>query len=78
MCYGKIVSPVKMIPISTESPLLKHVVFFRRYVYMILQEHFDELDLSLNFRHEDFYVIVATTNNIKCFNCGGIGHLIPK
>lgn len=51
--YGKIVSPIKMIPIGTESPFLKHVVSFRRFVYMILQEHLDELDLSLNFRHED-------------------------
>nr|BAC82608.1 gag-like protein [Danio rerio] len=75
--YGKIVSPIKMIPIGTKSPLLKHVVSFRRYVYMVLQEHLDELDLSLNFRHEDFnYVIFATTNNVKCFNCGGYGHLI--
>ncbi len=75
--YGKIVSPIKMIPIGTKSPLLKHVVSFRRYVYMILQEHLDELDLSLNFRHEDFnYVIFVTTNNMKCFNCGGFGHLI--
>lgn len=75
--HGKIVSPIKMIPIGTKSPLLKHVVSFRRYVYMILQEHLDDLDLSLNFRHEDFnYVIFVTTNNIKCFNCGGMGHLI--
>ncbi len=35
---GKIVSPIKMIPIGTKSPLLKHVVSFRRYVYIILQE----------------------------------------
>lgn len=75
--YGKVVSPIKMIPIGTKSPLLKHVVSFRRYVYMILQEHLDELDLSLNFRHEDFnYVIFATTNNMKCFSCGEMGHLI--
>ncbi len=29
--YGKLVSPIKKIPISTESPLLKHIVSFRRF-----------------------------------------------
>lgn len=75
--YGKTVSPIKMIPIGTKSPLLKHVVSFRRYVYMILQDNIDELDLSLSFRHEEFnYVIFATTNNMKCFNCGIFGHMV--
>lgn len=75
--YGKTVSPIKMIPIGTKSPLLKHVVSFRRYVYMILQDNIDELDLSLSFRHEEFnYVIFATTNNMKCFNCGIMGHMV--
>lgn len=44
---------------------------------MILQDNIDELDLSLNFRHEEFnYVIFATTNNMKCFNWGELGHMI--
>uniref|UniRef100_A0A9J7X201 Uncharacterized protein n=1 Tax=Cyprinus carpio carpio TaxID=630221 RepID=A0A9J7X201_CYPCA len=29
--YGKLVSPIKMIPIGCGSPLLKHVVSFRRF-----------------------------------------------
>lgn len=75
--YGKLVSPIKMIPIGCKSPLLKHIVSFRRYVYMVLQDNLDELDLSLNFRHDDFnYVIFATTNTMKCFGCGGTDHLI--
>ncbi len=75
--YGKLVSPIKMIPIGCKSPLLKHVVSFRRYVYMILQDNLDELDLALNFRQDEFnYVIFVTTNNMKCFACGETGHLI--
>lgn len=75
--YGKIVSPIKMIPIGCKSPLLKHVVSFRRYVYMILQDNLDDLDLSLNFRHDEFnYVIFVTTNGMRCFGCGETGHLI--
>ncbi len=42
--YGKLVSPIKMIPIG--CLLLKHVVSFRRYVYMILKDNLDDLDLA--------------------------------
>lgn len=75
--YGRLVSQIKMIPIGCKSPQLKHVISFRRYVYMILQDNLDDLDLSLNFRHDDYnYVIFATTNSMKCFGCGEMGHLI--
>lgn len=75
--YGKLVSPIKMILIGSKSSLLKHVVSFRRYVYMVLKDNVEELDLTLNFRHEEFnYVIYATTNTMRCFGCGENGHLI--
>lgn len=74
--YGKLVSPIKKITIGCESPLLKHVVSFRRFVYMILKEN-EELDVSLHLKVDDFdYVIYASTERMKCFNCGEIGHLI--
>ncbi len=50
--YGKLVSPIKMIPIDCGSPLLKHVVSFR-HVYMILKDD-EELDLSLHLKVDDF------------------------
>lgn len=75
--YGKLVSSIKMIPIGSKSSLLKHVVSFRRYVYIVLKDNVEELDLTLNFRHEEFnYVIYATTNTMRCFGCGENGHLI--
>ncbi|XP_073712913.1 uncharacterized protein [Misgurnus anguillicaudatus] len=74
--YGKIVSPIKMIPIGCNSPLLKHVISFRRFVYMILQEE-EELELSLHLKVDEFdYIIYATTEKMKCFHCGEVGHLI--
>lgn len=74
--YGKVVSPIKMIPIGSASPLLKHVVSFRRFVYMIIKDD-EDLDLSLHIKLDDFdYVIYATTEKMKCFNCGEVGHLI--
>jgi len=35
-CYGKLVFPIKKIPISSESPLLKHILSFSWFVYMIM------------------------------------------
>ncbi|KAL2079064.1 hypothetical protein ACEWY4_024808 [Coilia grayii] len=73
--YGKIVSPIRMIPIASKSPLLKHVVSFRRSVYMILKE--DQLDVTLNVKVDNFnYLIYVTSNVMKCFGCGQFGHLV--
>lgn len=72
--YGKLVSTIKKFPIA---PLLKHVVSFRRFVYMILKDNKDELDLTMNVTVDNFnYVIYATTSVMKCFGCGQTGHLI--
>lgn len=74
--YGKLVSPIKMIPIGGGSPLLKHVVSFRRFVYMILKDD-EDLDLSLHLKVDEFdYVIYVTTDRMKCFKCGLAGHLV--
>ncbi|KAL2096623.1 hypothetical protein ACEWY4_008771 [Coilia grayii] len=73
--YGKIVSPIRMIPIASKSPLLKHVVSFRRSVYMILKE--DNLDVTLNVKVDNFnYLIYVSSNVMKCFGCGQFGHLV--
>ena len=51
---------------------------FRRFVYMVLKDNKDELDLTLNVKADNFnYVVYATTNGMKCFGCGLTGHLIP-
>lgn len=70
--YGKIVSPIRKMTISTKSALLKHVVSFRRSVYMICKD----LDLKLNFKIDNFnYEIYITTDTtLKCLGCGQPGH----
>ncbi|KAL0172965.1 hypothetical protein M9458_033276, partial [Cirrhinus mrigala] len=74
--YGKLVSPIKKIPINCSSPLLKHIVSFRWFAYMIINDDAD-LDVSLNFRTDDFdYVVFVTTAKMKCFSCGTFGHLM--
>ncbi|KAL2102369.1 hypothetical protein ACEWY4_001537 [Coilia grayii] len=73
--YEKLVSPLKMTLIATKSPLLKHVVSFRRFAYIILKDNKD-IELSLNVKVDDFnYMIYVTTNTMKCFGCGQLGHL---
>lgn len=60
--YGKLVSLIRKIAISSKSPLLKHVVSFRRFVYMVLNNNSYDLDLRLNVQVDDFnyaiYVIL--------------------
>lgn len=65
--YGKLVSPIKKIPISGESPLLKHVVSFRRFVNTVMNDDAD-LDVSLHFRVEDYnYIVYVTTDTHEVF-----------
>ena len=75
--FGKVVSPVKMLPSGCKAPELKHVVSHRRLLYMILNDR--TLDLKVNFKLsvDGFeYTLFATTESMKCFGCGGEGHLI--
>lgn len=73
--YGKLVSQIRKMTIATTSPLLKHVVSFRRSVYMALKE--PEIDLTLNVKVAGFnYAIFVTSKSMKCFGCGQMGHLL--
>jgi len=76
--YGKLVSPIKKIPLGCKSPLVKHLVSFRRQVFMVLKNGIDEIDLVFKFKIEGFdYTVFATSDTtIKCFSCGKIGHLV--
>lgn len=74
--YGQIVSAIKKIPVGCKSPLLKHVVSFKRQVFMVLKQGHEELNLSFKFTIDGFdYVIFVTTETMKCFNCNKEGHL---
>lgn len=74
--FGKLVAPVKKIAIGSKSELIKHVVSFRRFTYMILSENRTELNLNLKFRFDHFdYTVYVSTDTMKCFGCGKSGHL---
>ena len=74
--HGKLVSKISKIPLGCKSPLLKHVVSFRRQAYMIINNG-DELNLTLRFKFEgaDYVVFVTSDTVMKCFVCSEIGHL---
>ncbi|KAI4880461.1 hypothetical protein NFI96_009804 [Prochilodus magdalenae] len=74
--YGHPVSQMRKIPLGCKSPLLKHVVCFRRQVYMVLKNGIDEVNVAFKFKIDDFdYVVFATSDSMRCFGCGQEGHL---
>ncbi len=77
--HGQLVSPIKLIPMSCKSPHLKHVMSFRRQVLMVLKNNDEELNLVFKFKIDGFdYTVHATSEMMKCFWCGTVGHLIPS
>ncbi|XDV26317.1 hypothetical protein PO909_030065 [Leuciscus waleckii] len=78
--YGKLVSPIKKIPLGCKSPLVKHLVSFRRQVFMVLKNGTDEIDLIFKFKIDGFdYTVFATSDiTMKCFSCNKIGHLVRE
>lgn len=73
--FGKLVSPVKMVPLGCKSPALKHVLSFRRQVHMLLISQEKTLDVSFRVNDGDSsYVLYASTESLRCFECGDIGH----
>lgn len=73
--YGKIASPVRMIPLGCKNTALKHVLSFRRQVLMFLTSPERTLEISFRVSHgESSYMLYASTDNLKCFECGNLGH----
>lgn len=74
--YGKLVGPIKMIPLGLKTPELKHIMSFRRQALMILSAEFETLEVSVKLTAcgRD-YTIYITTETMKCFICGKYGHI---
>lgn len=73
--FGKIAGGVKMIPLGCKNASLKHVLSFRRQLYMFLTSPDKTLDVSFRVSHGDSsYMLYASTDSLRCFECGDIGH----
>lgn len=72
--FGKIASPFRAISLGCKNPALKDMSF-RRQVYMFLESPDRTLNVSFRVKHEGgSYMIYATTGNLRCFECGDVGH----
>ncbi len=69
--FGKMASAVKTIHFGCKSAELKHVLSFRRF----LSSPTKTLDVSFRVTcGESSYMVYASTDNLRCFECGDIGH----
>ncbi|KAK3514785.1 hypothetical protein QTP70_031015, partial [Hemibagrus guttatus] len=72
---GKMASAFKTISLGCKHPALQHVPSFRRQVFMFLESPENTPDISFRVKHEGrTFMIYASTGNMKCFECGDIGH----
>ncbi len=73
--FGKIASPMRMIPLGCKNTALKHVMSFRRQIFMFLSSQDRSLEVSFRVKHEDnSYMVYASSESLKCFDCGDVGH----
>uniref|UniRef100_G3PJQ9 CCHC-type domain-containing protein n=1 Tax=Gasterosteus aculeatus TaxID=69293 RepID=G3PJQ9_GASAC len=73
--HGKVVSPLKKLSSGCKSPLMRHVVSHRRQLHMVLTKP-QALHLVIKVKIEGFdYAMFATSDDGRCFRCGGEGHL---
>ncbi|KAI4874456.1 hypothetical protein NFI96_004291 [Prochilodus magdalenae] len=76
--FRKLVSPIRKIPLGCKSPLVRHLVSFRKVVYMVLKDGADAMDVTFKLRVDgfDYSVFVSSDTDIRCFGCGLLVHLV--
>ncbi|KAK3515805.1 hypothetical protein QTP70_033649, partial [Hemibagrus guttatus] len=77
-CLGGTLSPIKKIPVGCKSPLVRHLVWFRRMVFLVFKEGVEELTAVFKFTVDgfDYNIFVSSDTDVKCFKCGKTGHLV--
>ncbi|KAK3517639.1 hypothetical protein QTP70_013771 [Hemibagrus guttatus] len=74
--FGKVVSPVKMIPTGCKDPELRHIYSYRRQAFMIFNNRDEDLNVIFKTKFDgEEYTIYATSGSLKCFGCDQEGHL---
>ena len=73
--FGKIASGLKTLSLGCKDPKLRHVQSLRRQVFMHLDAPTQTLEVSFRVKHGDgFYMVDASSGQLKCFECGDVGH----
>lgn len=72
---GKITSPIKPLMINSKYDDFKHIISFRRIVYIIFNDPAN-VPTSFQIHHEDTnYTIFLAREDAKCYRCNEVGHL---
>ena len=72
--FGRLAGAIRMIPLGCKNANLKHVLSFRRQVFMFLNT--PSLNVSFRCLHEGrSYMVYASTGELRCFGCGNVGHV---
>lgn len=72
--FGKFASGIKMVPLGCKNAALKHVLSFRRHVYMFLNSP----NLNVSFRcvfDGKSYMVYASAGEMRCYECNSVGHV---
>lgn len=73
--FGKVVSEVKTDSLGCKNSVLKHVMSFRRQLFMFLNSLDKLLDVSFRVNDGDTSnMSFASTESLRCFECGEYGH----
>lgn len=71
--FCKFASTFVTVSLGCRDPKLKDVQSLRRQVFMFLDS--PTLEVSFRVKHSDgFYMVYASSGQLKCFECGDIGH----
>ncbi|KAF4078403.1 hypothetical protein AMELA_G00198780 [Ameiurus melas] len=63
------------LPLGCKDHAVKHVLSFRRQVYMFLNNREQMLDVNFKVKHGgNSYTVYNTTERLRCFGCGEVGH----
>uniref|UniRef100_A0AAR2LUZ3 CCHC-type domain-containing protein n=1 Tax=Pygocentrus nattereri TaxID=42514 RepID=A0AAR2LUZ3_PYGNA len=73
--FGKFASAITLIPLGCKTAVLKHVLSFRRQVFMFLNSADKTLEASFRVAHgESSFMVYTSTDSQRCFECDDIGH----
>ena len=73
--FGKFASGFKTVSLGCKDPKLKHVQSLRRQVFMFLDSPTQTLEVSFRVKYgEGSYMVYASSGQLKCFECGDVGH----
>ena len=75
--YGKVMGPITKVKCGFRAAEFAHIVRHKRVTSMVLKNRDEELNISFKVNMEGFgYTLFATSGLVKCFGCGGEGHMI--